>query len=149
MKKFKFQYESVLRMRLAKEDLAKREYAVALEQQAEAERKLQGYYDSIQDARVNANETLIRTGNSGFAGQVDEFIKGTLIRIEHQKHNIERLQSITQQKHSEYMEKYRDRKAMEKLKEKQERDYIKAASKKQVKALEDGVLARYATREES
>lgn len=150
MKKFKFQYESVLRLRNTKETLAKRDYAKALDEQRQAELELQNIYDTIEQYRRKSFENQNMGGNtSGQSLQISDYIEGAYLKADRKKDEIERLSSITQHQHGIYMETYKDRKAMEKLEEKQEKKYIKKQKKKAEKMAEDMVMARVAVREES
>lgn len=145
MKKFKFQYESVLRVRKTREDLAKRSYATALENQTRVEKELQRIYESIEKSRERSLQ-LQKTGgrDAHFAIQIASYIEGAYQQADRKKDEIERLSSITQAEHAKYMQSYRERKAMEKLSEKQETRYKKEVQKKQTKAAEDIVMARFA-----
>lgn len=143
MKKFKFQYESVLRVRNTKETLAKRDYAAALENQRKAEMELQHIYQTIEDYRKKSHQIQQEGGAAtGKAYQIAKYIEGAYMKADRKKDEIERLTSITQHQHGIYMEAYRDRKAMDKLREKQEKKYLKEAKKKQAKIAEDLTMAR-------
>ncbi|MEC9282152.1 MAG: flagellar FliJ family protein [Bdellovibrionota bacterium] len=142
MKKFKFKYESVLKLRASKEDKAKRDYAEALERETSAKKEKQSCIENVKKYREYI-AVLEKSGQIHEIINILEIIRGTESKIHYKEQEILGLAHITKQKHHVYMELYKDRKALEKLKEKQSEAYTKDAKKKQTRKIEDMVLSRF------
>lgn len=137
MKKFRFRYESLLQMRLKREDAIKNELAQAIaerkkyiEMQVGIKKTLQSYMEHIEQA--------IKTGNaqnemhSFYAGKKYYMnkIKDLDLRIKKTNEKIVAIQS----KLSEAM---KERKIMDKLKEKEFQTYIDAYNEAETKIIEE------------
>ena len=142
MKKFKFKYESVLKLRASKEDKAKRAYAEALERETSAKNEKQSCIDNVKKYREYI-AALEKNGQIHEIINILEIIRGTEAKIHYKEQEILGLVHITKQKHQVYLELYKERKALEKLKEKQSEAYVKEAKKKQTRKIEDMGLSRF------
>lgn len=139
MKKFSFRYESVLKMRLDKEDQVKNELAKYI---TKRQRKI----DELEKNNANALaydqhiEKLLLDGNAG--AEMFQFNQGkTYYKKQREKlmldiANIDRQIALTQVKLVEAM---KDRKIMEKLKEQALNEFYEAINEADAKLIEEVV----------
>lgn len=137
MKKFKFRYESILQMRLKREDAIKNELAQAIaeknkyvERQLLIKETLKTYMHHIEDAiktgKANNEMHAFYSGKKYYMNK----IKDLDLRIKKANDNILAIQS----KLSEAM---KERKIMDKLKEKDFQTYIDEFNEAEAKVIEE------------
>lgn len=138
MKKFVFPYESLLKVRQIHEDLAQKEYTDALAEQRKSEKELYDMEEAIRSARQSRflmqNQSGILDSNIQY---IESFIEGTKLKIKSKQLEVEGLKLISQEKYKVFLEKYRDKKAIEKMKEKHQERYKKEYKKYLEKQTDD------------
>lgn len=138
MKKFVFPYESLLKVRQIHEDLAQKEYTDALAEQRKSEKELYDMEEAIRSARQSRflmqNQSGILDSNVQY---IESFIEGTKLKIKSKQLEVEGLKLISQEKYKVFLEKYRDKKAIEKMKEKHQERYKKEYKKYLEKQTDD------------
>lgn len=135
MKKFRFKYENILKMRVDKEDIKKKELADLLkdrtsiellifankEKKAEFEKKVQ---DALENGDAKINFGDINSGKLHYKNKSDALDEA--IRIQNDKIELKKI---------ELSEAMTERKIMEKLKERQFESYILEINKADEKAI--------------
>lgn len=142
--KFEFSFEKLLEYRLSLENIAKRDWVDAQRKVDEAERELREMYDQIDHSREQALK-LQRQGGKRSASlmQIDEFVELQKILIEKKKRQIRELKSIAEEKQGLLVEAARERKILEKLKEKRFEEFKKKRKKHEIKVIDDLVVMRH------
>lgn len=139
MKKFKFRYESVLKMRMDLEDQIKNELARLI-------KKRQVELDSLDLLVKKETEYLMHIeqalSKGGAQKEMHTFSEGKAYyrkRREIINHRIQKLDRSIDAKKNELVEAMRSRKIMDKLKEKAFQEFIEAVNEADAKLIEEVV----------
>lgn len=144
--KFKFRLQKVLEHRQRLEDEAKRNYFEAQSKTKEALDKLESLYAAIDDVRARANQLQSIGGGSKtiFSLQdTDLFIRGQKLRIETQRKVVREFKQVEEQEQEVLIARAMDRKALEKLKEKQLQEFRIEMDRKEAAEADDMNVIRY------
>ena len=144
--KFKFRLQKVLEHRQRLEDEAKRNYSQAQAKTQEALDKLESLYVAIDDVRMRANKIQSVGGGSLtiFSLQdTDLFIRGQKLRIESQRKVVREFKQVEEQEQEVLIARAMDRKALEKLKEKQLQEFRFEMDRKEAAEADDMNVIRY------
>ncbi len=137
MKKFKFRYESVLKMRMDREDALKNELAKLLA-------KRQTVVDELDSLKArfleysNWVEEGLKSGNSSL--QMHEISSGKSYyrtNLSRTSEKLARVDNDIEKAKKLLVDAMRERKVMEKLKEKDFQNYIEEYNKSEAKAIEE------------
>lgn len=148
--KFRFRLEKVLTHRRRVEDEAKRAYFEAKAKTEAALTELEGLYRQIDDARARGHELM--TGGAQdipprFAAPIlqhtDLFIGGQKIRIETQRKKIRDLKGEEERLQDLLAEAARERKAMEKLREKHREEFVAEQDRREREEADDLSVMRF------
>ncbi|MFK8138989.1 MAG: flagellar FliJ family protein [Bdellovibrionales bacterium] len=145
MKKFKFKYQSLLRVREMEEDLTKKDYGEALGNLQQAEGQREEILSAIQSARdhrhslqnlpdVTANELQYTEG----------YVLGSKQLLLQKEQEIEHLQGIVDEKFELFTEAYKQTKIVKKLEENELKKFKKAYKKLEAKKQDEQNLMRIA-----
>lgn len=142
--KFVFSFEKLLEHKRRLEDSARRDWLEAQAKADEATRELQGMYDQIENSRKRASDLESAGGaHAAHLSQIDAFINGQKIRIERFRKTIQELMAAAEEKHRLLVEAARERKILDKLKEKKQNEHRKMMKKHELKVMDDLVVTRY------
>jgi flagellar export protein FliJ len=143
MKKFKFQLETVLSERKRVEDLKAREFTLAQSLLIKMIEELKAMEIRLQKAFEEATEASL---DMAIVNSVEAFIKGTKLRIEWKKREIERAFKLVERKRLEYVFASQKRAALDKLKENKHGEFKEVLRKNELKALDDIYIMNGAAR---
>lgn len=143
-KKFAFGFEKLLHHRRQLEDIARRNWLEAQAKVDAANGKMRNLFDEIEQARFRAG-TLARGGGAhGPAlAQIDEFINGQKVRIEAQRAEIRKLLADAESMHEIVVEAAKERKILEKLRERKHEDFKSRLKKQEIKEIDELVVTRF------
>ena len=140
---FKFSYEKLLEHRKTLENVAQREAAEATAAVNQCKRELAHLYRLIDEARLRSMQLSRSGGSIGAAGaDIDQFIRGQNIRIEHKRKELRDLQMVEEERIQALVERTKDKKILEKLKERRLAEYKKDQKKKELKRIDDIVVMK-------
>ena len=142
--KFEFSFEKLLEHKKTLEDIARRNWA---EKQGELDKglkKLEDMFGQIDESRQRA---LTLGTNGGATGpalvQIDEFINGQKIRIERHRASLRELMAEVERLHELLVEAAKERKTLEKLKERRLEEFKKLQKKREAKEIDELVTTRF------
>lgn len=137
MKKFKFSLEKLLDIRMKKEDLAKREFSAMLAQQEKEKLALEGISTTI-----NAKNADRKNQRNKVVSAVDEmFFSNYLVGLNNKKlqqdFKLKQVMNETEKKRVVVVEKSKERKVIETLKDKKLAAYKIEADKEEQKMIDE------------
>lgn len=140
--KFKFPLESVVKHRKIKEDLAQKDFMEAQAQLNQELAQLEKMRQDMHEAHLRAAALEKLGGAQGPAlGQIHEFKKGQVLRIERQKVRVQEVEKWVEDKREILRQAALEYKIIDKLKEKKFEEYKhERAIKEQQEADEQSVL---------
>lgn len=137
--KFKFSLETVLKHRKRLEDEAQKNFVEAKRRLEDAQQVLKSMYGLIDRSR----EEIARFQSSGGGQMISQiiereaFIQGQGVRIKKQREFIRTLHLDLEEKQEALVLALRERKTLEKLKEKQKREHDKEVARKEALLLDE------------
>jgi flagellar FliJ protein len=148
--KFEFAFDSLLNHKRTLEDVARRDWAAAQRRVDDATEELNRFYDQVEDARQRANRIEIEGGRrSPDLVMIDEFLIGQKVRIERQRAMIRDLMQEAERLQELLVQAAKERRTLEKLKEKRHEEYKKIRKKMEMKTVDDLVTMRFAKQSET
>ena len=142
--KFDFPYEKLLDHRRTLEELARKEFMIAKGKVDDAETELRKMYDDVAANRQRALDLAEKGGPQGGAlVQIHEFIQGQKFRIQNQREKIQGLMMEMEEKKQALVEAAKETKTLEKLKERQLKEFKQAAKKRELKEIDEIVTTRF------
>ena len=142
--KFEFSFEKLLDHKRTLEDLARREWAEAKAKVDAAMKELEAMYALIDDSRMRAGAI---GGEGGMRAeeltQIDAFIKGQKIRIERHRAILRELLGELERRQEALVEAAKERKTLEKLKERRSEEFKLARKKRDLKRMDELVVTRF------
>jgi flagellar FliJ protein len=144
--KFKFRLQKVLEHRQRLEDEAKRNYFEAQSKTKSALNKLESLYAAIDEVRARANKLQSAGGGSQTIlslQDTDLFIRGQKLRIESQRKIVTEFKQREEQEQEVLIARAMDRKALEKLKEKQLQEFRAKMDRQEASEADDMNVIRY------
>jgi flagellar FliJ protein len=141
--KFKFRYESLLSYREHLKEKAAVEFARAQAVVKKIDNQITAYSEEVTKANDDLEKNMRNTMSSNDLLNYSEFINALLIRIEMKK--IERLKAeqAVQQKRKELLEKTRQCKVFEKLKERDLEKWQHDQNQLELKDIHEAAVIRY------
>jgi flagellar FliJ protein len=144
LKKFKFAFDKLLDHKRTLEDVARREYFDAQRLVDLAKEELEEMYKRIDESRVRAHDIETAGGRQApTLSQIDEFINLQKIRIERHRLKIRELNAVAEQKQELLIEAAKERKTLEKLREKRMEEYDLQAKLAEMKEVDELVVTRF------
>jgi flagellar FliJ protein len=144
VKKFKFAFDKLLDHKRTLEDIARREYFEAQRLVDEAQKVLDEMYLRIDESRVRALDLATNGGEQAPAlSQIDEFINLQKIRIERHRLKMRELIAEAEQRHEILIEAAKERKTLEKLRERRMEEYQLQAKLAEEKEVDELVVTRF------
>jgi flagellar FliJ protein len=142
--KFSFPFERLLEIRKRSEDLARKDHALAAQAVAQANAALKEMYEAIDQSRLRAGR-IEREGGPRAAelAQIDDFIRGQGVRIERHRGKIRELMARAESLQEALVEAARERKTLEKLRERRWNEHKDSAKKRELRRLDELTTTRY------
>ena len=148
--KFRFAYEHLLKHKKRLAELAAREFSEAQHKVDQANGKLRDMYELIEESRKRALDLTAEGGRkSGALAQIDEFITGHKIRIEHQRLVIRQLHLEAERTQEALIEAAREYKTLQKLRERRLDEFKHLVKKHELKQVDELVTTRFKREENS
>lgn len=148
--KFKFSYEKLLSHKQTLEEIAQKNLAEAQSRLDDAKAELEGLFKAVDDARARAFETERQGGMSQNSGALaDEFANGQKIRIAKQREVIRERNMDVEQRQEELILAARERKTLEKLREKKLEEFKTELKRKEQKDVDDMITMRFLKKDRS
>ncbi len=143
--KFKFSYEKLLAHKQTLEEIAQKNLAEAQRKLDDAKAVLNALFKAVDEVRARAFQMERQGGLSQNTGAVaDEFANGQKIRIAQQRTVIRERNMDVEQRQEELILAARERKTLEKLKEKKIEEFKTEAKRKEQKETDDMITMRFA-----
>ena len=137
MKKFQFRLQSLLRYKRHLEQVAKQEMARAVADVLACEQRI----IQLQNEKISATDqidTLVEKGiGAGQFNRYRQFITGTDQTIILERNKKNELEKILDKKRQALQQKTIDKKSLERLREKQEREYTHEMLREEQKSLDE------------
>lgn len=142
--KFKFRLDPVLRNRKIQQDLAQKDYLEAERAVTAQLQYIKQLYSEMDDAREDIATIQNAGGHQTFRLQfLEDFIEGQKVRIKSERDKARELMRIKEDKFDILVEKSKDFKVIEKLKENQATTFRKEKSMREQKAADDMTVMRF------
>ncbi len=142
--KYKFAFEKLLVHRKITEDRARKEFLLAQAKVDGAEGELKKMYDDVTNAHDRVGRLQQTSGQNAASLMVaDEFIVGQKIRIQHQREKIRQLLAVAEEKRAILIEAAREKKTLEKLKEKRFEEFKRTQKKREMREIDEIVTMRF------
>ncbi|MBK9292864.1 MAG: flagellar export protein FliJ [Oligoflexia bacterium] len=142
---FKFSFEKLLEFRTQEENVARRDYQESLERLEIEKAKYQNLFKKQEEAQDEI--FFLKNRNEGSAVnklvELDEYIDGVEKKIKIQREIVINHTQIVEQKQEILHIAAKEKKILEKLKEKKYAEFKKAEKKKEAKKNDELVVTRY------
>lgn len=144
MKKFKFVFETLLKLKSLAESQAQKDLQDIKAKVRKEEQVLVSMYESVENSYQLGLEYKVEgTEISPKLDIVETFIVGQNKRIEYKREEIRRLKQQEEEKYEIWLEKRKEKKALELLREKKFEEFKKERKKKETAKIDDMVSARF------
>lgn len=137
MKKFKFRYESVLKMRMDKEEDLKNELAKKIKERQELLDKLEKMKTRFLEYSNWIQEQLISESHEFDLRAINDGKKYYRNNINEYQYQIQKKEKEIEAVKAKLVEAMKERKVMDKLKEKEFQNYIEEINKQDTKLIEE------------
>ena len=145
MSKFNFKLQSVLDLKIQMEDNKKNEFGSAVKK-LENEKKLLENIKLEKEENINAfSNELKNKAKVWTLRQINGYISLLEQKIEVQKENVNKASDIVDKKREELLEAVKERKIMDKLKEKEYCLFLKQELKEEQKIIDEIISFKHST----
>lgn len=142
--KFYFPFEKLMEHRKRLEELAMKDLTESQRELHRANLKMKNYYNSIDQSRRQICDFIKSGGNVTSSTQLlEEYIVGQKKRIVDFRETVRELIQRVEQKQEILMERAREYKILEQLKEKQKLKFKKGIKKREFKNIDNMVVMRF------
>jgi len=142
--KFKFPLQKVLDHRKTKEDLAQRDFQLAMSDLVDLENQLAKLEEALHGSHVRAGSLSAAGGAQGPAlSQINEFQRGQKVLIQRQHVKIEAQQKVVEEKRELLKQAAIETKIINKFKEKKFTEFREAEEKEEQKQMDEHSILRY------
>jgi flagellar FliJ protein len=141
--KFRFTLEKLLEHKRTLERQAQKAWAEAQANVDRATKELNALYAAVDEARHEVPRMEREGRSAASVAQVDEFINGQKIRIERKRGEIRELLAIAEARQVELVEAAKERKTLEKVREKRLDDFKLRRKKHELKENDELVVTRF------
>jgi flagellar FliJ protein len=142
--KFKFSLDRVMKHRKTLEDIAQRDFQLALADLKKEENQLEFLIQEKNKCYDIVFKKQSQGGNQGEAlSQIDAFMKGQDIRIARQRKKIEECNSKVEEMREILLEKAKEYKIISELHDRKKAIFIKEFNKKESRKLDDQNIMRF------
>lgn len=146
--KFHFSYESLLVHRKLEEEVARRDFYEAQSNLEEQKSIYKDLYTRLHEIEAESSEMQAATNGVPIQDLIerDDFIAGQKIKIQRQRDVVINHTTIAEGKQEILISAAKERKILDKLKEKQLAGFKKAMAKKEAKQTDEVVVTRFKSR---
>lgn len=144
MKKFKFRFQAVLNVRKDHEERHKRELGDLNRLKAAQERRLMGLAERRKACEEEARRQISSGTHVAQAARHGEYLRWVCEEIERQKAVVADVEHKTEQKRQELVEAAKERRMMERLLDRDHRDFMMRVERSQQAFLDELSLNRHA-----
>lgn len=144
MKKFRFRLQTVLDQRKAKEERLQIELAEVLREEAQESAKLAELLEKLDDAVAAVQSALESNKPANEIAAADEYAKCVRDDVKVQQLTVRAVRARVEAKRAEVVEAMKERKVLEALRDKQEREHLDAQMRVEQNQLDDVASVRYA-----
>lgn len=142
--KFKFPLQKVLDHRKTKENLAQKDFQLAMNDLVELEEQLQRMEEAVHSSHQRAGSLQNQGGAQGPAlSQINEFQRGQKVLIQRQQQKIEAQQKVVEEKRELLKQAAVETKIISKFKEKKFEEYRETREKEEQKEMDEQSILRY------
>lgn len=142
--KFKFPLQKVLDHRKTKENLAQKDFQMAINDLLELEEQLRKMEEAVHVSHQRAGSLQNQGGAQGPAlAQINEFQRGQKVLIERQQKKIEAQQKVVGEKRELLKHAAVETKIISKFKEKKFEEYRETREKEEQKEMDEQSILRY------
>lgn len=146
--KFKFPLQKVLDHRKTQENLAQKDFQIAVSDLLELENKLQQMEQAVHDSHDRAGALQNQGGAQGPAlSQINEFLRGQKVLMERHKIKIQEQQKVVEEKRELLKKAAVETKIISKFKEKKWEEFRDLEEKEEQKEMDEQSILRYKTPE--
>lgn len=142
--KFRFALDKLITHRQRLEDLARRDWLAVQSKVDAVKKKIDDMYQQIDDSRKRAGHLSSSGGPQAPAlGQIDDFIRLQKIVIEKERLVLREMLVELERVHEIFLEAAKERKTIERLREKRYEAFKLAKKKQELKQVDDMVVTRF------
>lgn len=142
--KFKFPLQKVLDHRKTKENLAQKDFQLALNDLTEFEKQLQRLEEALHGSHQRAGSLQNQGGSQGPAlAQINDFQRGQKVLIQRQQLKIQEQQKVVEEKRELLKQAAVETKIISKFKEKKLTEFKEAEEKEEQKQMDEQSILRY------
>jgi flagellar FliJ protein len=142
--KFKFPLQKVLDHRKTKENLAQKDFQLAMNDLVELENQLQRLEEALHGSHQRAGSLHREGGAQGAAlSQINEFQRGQKVLIQRQHGKIQEQQKVVEEKRELLKQAAVETKIISKFKEKKLTEFREAEEKEEQKQMDEQSILRY------
>ncbi|MBS1971507.1 MAG: flagellar export protein FliJ [Bdellovibrionales bacterium] len=142
--KFKFPLQKVLDHRKTKENLAQKDFQIAMNDLVELESQLQRLEEALHGSHQRAGLLHGQGGAQGPAlSQINEFQRGQKVLIQRQHGKIEEQKKVVEEKRELLKQAAVETKIISKFKEKKLTEFREAEEKEEQKQMDEQSILRY------
>lgn len=146
--KFVFTLETVLRFRKTEQELAEVALQMAMAQLHQQEETLKQLQQQVHTTHQFRFESQIQGGDVQALGQAHEFLVGQDVRMERQQNKINEAKSRVEMAKDFLRGKSIEYRMIEKLREKEWKNFVKEKAKREQKSMDDMTVMRFRRSEE-
>lgn len=144
MKKFRFKLQTVLDQRQAKEDQVLAELGELRQEETRELARLAELRQRLEDALTSIEQALQRNASAEEISHCQDYAEVTVEDIKLQELTLEGVRNRVEAKRVELVEAIKERKVLETLRDKQEREYIATHEREEQNMLDEMASVRYA-----
>lgn len=146
--KFKFPLQKVLDHRKTKENLAQKDFQIAMNDLVELETQMQRMEESLHDSHQRAGTLQNQGGAQGPAlAQINEFQRGQKVLIQRQQFKVQEQQKVVEEKRELLKQAAVETKIISKFKEKKFEEFRETQEKEEQKEMDEQSILRYKSTE--
>ena len=144
MKRFKFRLQTLLNQRQAKEDRLLRELGQLRQEEVDTALRLSELQERLELTGPAMEGMLRSNATTHEIARLDEYAKALRDDVKIQELTLEAVRARVETKRAELVEAMKDRKVLEALRCKQERDYLLAFLRAEQNEMDEMASVRYA-----
>jgi flagellar protein FliJ len=144
MKRFRFRLQTALDQRKAKEERLQIELGEILREEAQEAARLADLLERLDEAVASVGAALDSNLPANEIAAADEYAKCLRDDVKVQQLTIRAVRSRVEAKRAEVVEAMKERKVLEALRDKQEREHVAAQMRVEQNELDDVASVRYA-----
>jgi flagellar FliJ protein len=146
VKRFTFSLETLLRVRRQREELARRDFALALGERTRQEAVLSGIDEEAARARTGLSELVTGRFRLQKVLLYYRYLSGLKLERERGEEKLAELTRVTEEEREKLVQASREKKVVELLREKHYKRYLREADRLEQRELDDVVSSRAARR---